>query len=543
MTDSQNVSRRLAVTGGLGAGVALFTGTAAARAAELRTSPGVFPGGLVTRRLQQPYGAMTGDVTSHSALLWSRASGEGRMQAILRAVGEDGRPLRGRGGYTRTLTAPLTGAPTDFTSKIQATGLPAGGRFEATILFRGDHGAASEPRTVTFTTPPAASRGDGRQTFVWTGDTAGQGWGINPDLGGMRAYAAMAATKPDFMIHSGDTIYADGPIQPSVVEPDGQVWRNIVTDGVESVAQSLDQFRGRHRYNLQDDSIQALYAATPLVAQWDDHETHNNWYPGQMLDDARYTERRVDVLAARAKQAWQEYQPISWGSGQRRPILTPTGYAPARIYRTVSRGPALDVFCLDMRTFKSPNTNGREPYETPILGEEQLQWLLTGLQNSTATWKVISNDLPLGLVVPDGAAQESISNADAGQPLGRELELARLLQGIKARGIKNVVFVTADVHYCAAHEYSPDRAAFTDFTPFWEFVAGPISAGGFGPNALDGTFGPRADFIKGPEYANQSPRTGKAMFFGHVEATRSAFTVQLIDGTGTVLYTKTLPAT
>ena len=43
-----------------------------------------------------------------------------------------------------------------------------------------------------------------------------------------------------------------------------------------------------------------------MIAQWDDHETHNNWYPGQILDDARYTERRVDVLAARARQAWQE---------------------------------------------------------------------------------------------------------------------------------------------------------------------------------------------------------------------------------------------
>ena len=48
--------------------------------------------------------------------------------------------------------------------------------------------------------------------FVWSGDTAGQGWGINPDFGGMRIYAAMRAVEPDFFIHSGDTIYADGPI-------------------------------------------------------------------------------------------------------------------------------------------------------------------------------------------------------------------------------------------------------------------------------------------------------------------------------------------
>ncbi len=51
------------------------------------------------------------------------------------------------------------------------------------------------------------------------------------------------------------------------------------------------------------------------------------------------------------------------------------------------------------------------------------------------------------------------------------------------------MFLTGDVHDCAAHHYSPDRTAFTDFEPFWEFVAGPINAGSFGPNPLDGAGG------------------------------------------------------
>ncbi|WP_414467687.1 alkaline phosphatase D family protein [Kytococcus sedentarius] len=63
---------------------------------------------------------------------------------------------------------------------------------------------------------------DGATSFVWTGDTAGQGWGINPGLGGMRTYPAMAATEPDFFIHSGDTIHGDGPLEETVVETDGQ---------------------------------------------------------------------------------------------------------------------------------------------------------------------------------------------------------------------------------------------------------------------------------------------------------------------------------
>ena len=57
--------------------------------------------------------------------------------------------------------------------------------------------------------------------FVWGGDTAGQGWGINPNFGGMKIYEAMRQRSPLFFIHSGDNIYADGPIAESVVAEGG----------------------------------------------------------------------------------------------------------------------------------------------------------------------------------------------------------------------------------------------------------------------------------------------------------------------------------
>lgn len=186
--------------------------------------------------------------------------------------------------------------------------------------------------------------------------------------------------------------------------------------------------------------------------------------------------RDVNTLAARGRQAWQENMPIADSSAIWRPgTFDDAGtYQPARIYRKISRGPQLDIFCLDMRTYKSPNTDGREPYATAILGQEQVDWLVSEVSKSKATWKVIANDLPLGVVVPDGPVnQESLSNRDAGAPLGRELELAGVLSAFKRNGVKNTVWLTADVHYCAAHHYSPERAAFTDFDPFWEFVAGP----------------------------------------------------------------------
>lgn len=538
-----NISRRSIVKGALAAASAVAATAAPAAAAN---RPAAIP--LVRNRLTLPSGISTGDVTSHSAVLWSRASGTGRLLATLRTTDAEGNALRGKGAFERVLRGGWATEATDFTAKINAQSLPAGSRFDLTLQFEDENGQLSDAGRGSFTTadgPGSAGRSPHRggpakrgQSFVWTGDTAGQGWGINEEVGGMFGYRAMHATRPDFFIHSGDTIYADGPIAEQVTEPDGRIWRNIVTEEVAKVAETLNEYRGRHRYNMMDRNIRAMYAEVPVIAQWDDHETHNNWYSGEIIDDARYTERRIDVLAARGRQAWQEYMPIADPRAMQRGT---TGFEPARIYRKIERGPQLDVFALDMRTYKGANTPGLEPHETSILGEEQLQWLIREVTKSKATWKVISSDLPLGIIVPDGAAQESIANADDGAPLGRELELARLLQAFKQNNVKNIVWVTADVHYCAAHHYSPERAAFKDFNPFWEFVAGPINAGSFGPNDMDGTFGPRVEFVKSGAFANQSPRSGGNQFFGHVELDENdVFTVSLRDANGTVLWSKTL---
>ena len=111
--------------------------------------------------------------------------------------------------------------------------------------------------------------------------------------------------------------------------------------------------------------------------------------------------------------------------------------------------------------------------------------------------------------VPKGT-YEAWANGDNSGPLDRELELAELLRFIKTSDIKNAVWLTADVHYAAAHFDEPTKAQFTDFNPFWEFVAGPIHAGTFGPNELDSTFGPQVMFKSVPDgmKPNRSPSEG-----------------------------------
>jgi alkaline phosphatase D len=99
--------------------------------------------------------------------------------------------------------------------------------------------------------------------------------------------------------------------------------------------------------------------------------------------------------------------------------------------------------------------------------------------------------------------------------------------------VRNTVWLTADMHYTAAHYYDPNRAVFQDFDPFWEFMSGPLHAGTWGPGKLDNTFGPRALYAKGcskEQGENLAPCFG-LQFFGHVsiDGATEVVTVRLKD--------------
>ena len=160
---------------------------------------------------------------------------------------------------------------------------------------------------------------------------------------------------------------------------------------------------------------------------------------------------------------------------------------PGGVYRKIAYGPLLDIFMIDMRSYRTPHDTGRRQRN---FRRTQLAWLKRELMNSRATWKVIAADLPIGLVSDDAVALGD------GPPHGREDEIADLLAFIKHGGISNIVWLTADMHYTAAHYYDPNKAVFQDFEPFWEFVSGPLHAGTWSPGQLDNTFGPTRDVCK-----------------------------------------------
>ncbi|GAA6160643.1 alkaline phosphatase [Ruegeria sp. HU-ET01832] len=477
------------------------------------------------------HGVQSGDVDTTSGMIWTRTDRPARvmMEVSTTESFADARKL-----------TPMDAIPnSDLAVKRLVDGLPSDQdifyRFTAADL--NDINAVSEPIIGQFRTAPTSRR---NIRFAWSGDTAGQGWGIDDD--GMRTYATMAQHKPDFFIHSGDTIYADGPMQVEVVKDDQLIWKNTtLIDEKRKVAETLDEFRGQWKYNMMDEHVRAMNAVCPTFFQWDDHEVVNNWSDAKdLISDDRYTEKSVHVLQSRAARAFHEMTPLR---------ITPA--EPGRVYRKISYGPMLDVFFLDLRSYRGPNGASMEDEindQSRILGAEQLAWLKRELAASEATWKVIASDMPIGLIVWDNwrekSGAEAISNGDSGPAKGRELEIAELLRFIKTAGITNTVWFTADVHYTAAHYYDPNKAQFQDFEPFWEFVSGPLHAGTFGPNAMDGTFGPEVKFVKAPtedQGANLPPSAG-LQFFGlvDIDGATEQMTVRLMDRADTELWSITL---
>lgn len=417
-----------------------------------------------------------GDVTATGAILWARAPGPGQVRIEYGPAGTT--------GEARRLTLEASAA-TDFTVRAPLSGLQPRTRYTYRVA------AAGATNDGEFATAPGPEdRVPVR--LLWGGDL-GSARNCRRVADGYPIFRAMARRNPDFFLFVGDTVYADHSCSGPEFVP-----------GNEAVALTLDGFRAKHRYNRDDEAYAEFLRRVPVSAIWDDHEVRNDFAgPG-------------DPLMPDGRRAFLEYWPIQ-----------PPPEEPGRLYRRLRWGALLEVFILDTRQYRSPNTERDGPGKT-MLGAAQRRWLLDGLAASTATWKVVVSSVSFS--VPTGrAARDSWSNATVwGLPeeggTGFAVERDAIVRALRDRRVRNLVVLAADVHHAELIRHHPTH----DFS-FHEFIAGPLAASPGRVRPLDAALNPRSLF------ARHGVRN-----FGEVAIEPAHLTASIVDESGTALFTHTI---
>ena len=293
---------------------------------------------------------------------------------------------------------------------------------------------------------------------------------------------AAAEEDIDFVFHYGDYIYEYRgrlPGQPGWGPPPV---RTVTGEEI----QTIDDYRRRYAEYHMDPDLAAAHAAHPFVCSFDDHEVDNNWAGATSEEDGS---PRFPVLVppevfalrkAAAFQAWWENMPVRRAALPRGPEIT--------AFRRLRFGTLLDLHVLDTRSFRDdqpcgdvtgPPCEAVARPEAQMLGAAQERWLLDGLRGGT--WQVLAQQvMVMRRELPGGAI--AMDKWDA-YPAAR----ARLLQGIKDRGVANAVVLTGDVHQAWAGNLRVDPLDERSPVVASEFVASSITSEGDGSETVAST--------------------------------------------------------
>ncbi|GGV39872.1 phosphodiesterase/alkaline phosphatase D [Streptomyces longisporoflavus] len=414
------------------------------------------------------HGVASGDPLPDGVLLWTRVtpvpeavpgSGKGPDTEVRWEVAEDK-------GFTRVVSrGSLTArAAADHTVKADVRGLsPA-----TTYYFRFSAGDVHSPVGRTRTTPAHDASAPG----VRFGVVSCANW----EAGYFSAYRHLAArTELDAVLHIGDYIYEYKSGEYPAAEYG--VRRHEPRHEIVSLA----DYRVRHGVHKTDPDTQAMHAAHPLIAIWDDHEFADNTWSGGAVNHSGETEGGWAQRMAAAKQAYFEWMPV-------RPSTEGT------VYRRLRFGKLADLHLLDLRSFRSEQAGfGSGDVDDPdrtITGRAQLDWLKAGLAASDASWKLVGTSVmispvafgsvPAHLLEPIaellGLPSEGLAiNGD--QWDGYTDDRKELISHLVDNAVRNTVFLTGDIHMAWANDV-PVRAATYPASPSaaTEFVVTSVTS-------------------------------------------------------------------
>lgn len=411
-----------------------------------------------------PNGVASGDVTQTSCVLWARSSAPGPVDFEC-ATDVD---------FSAIIAAAIA-APVDATVpvKVMIEGLTPGTRY----YYRATDSAGNRA-TGTFRTASSAGGRAGLR-FGCSGDWRG-------DLAPYPAVSNAPGRELDFFVALGDTIYAD--IRSPAV-PDGS-------------ARTLEQYRAKYAevYGARHGaaSLADLRASCAWFATIDDHEIVNDFAGGAPpASDPRFDPSgdflNESELFASGIRAFQEYHPMreeSYGdTGDGRTA------GKVRLYRQRRFGDDAAIFVLDTRSFRDEPIAGISTLLTgaegassafaagrTMLGRAQVEELKAGLlaaEQEGVTWKVVFVPEPIQSLGPI-LAEDRFD--------GYAAERTEIMRHIEERGIRNVVFVAADIHCTIVNEVGYQEHALAPFVRLraFEVVTGPVAfSAPFGPTVYN----------------------------------------------------------
>jgi alkaline phosphatase D len=267
------------------------------------------------------------------------------------------------------------------------------------------------------------------------------------NAGYFNAYSRIAARDDlAFLLHLGDYIYEMADKPPPSQTPGADIDRH--TDPLHE-CKTLEDYRRRYSQYRQDPDIQRLHLALPIIPIVDDHEFADGvWREGAAEHkperDGPWHDRRVSAFRARSE--WQ-------------PIRLPDPADPERAWRTVSLGSLADLFLLDTRSNRDEPVAGETMHDPSRgqLGAKQKKWLLDGLADSKASWKIIGNSSIMASTWHDHLPEEikppltklklidPTGGPDVDQWDGYPVEREQILQQIKESRPSTVV-LSGDIH-------------------------------------------------------------------------------------------------
>ena len=332
-----------------------------------------------------PAGIQAGDPRSDAAVLWTRYAGSDSLVVRVFTPTNPGKAL---------LFHESTASPTaEGYVHVDATGLPP--LTELNYVFLEDQGGSFVSRSPIgrLVTAPAA----GQKPVIRFGGTSCTG----NDRAPFDALQRGGEEKLDFFILAGDTTYNDS-------------------------ANTLSEYRTKWLGQIGEGTYQSLLQSTATYSTWDDHEVDNDWNPETF---------NAQRLAA-ATTTFFEHLPILRNNA-----------APDRIWRSYRWGDTLEVFILDSRSERKPSTATGQ--NAQYLSPEQISWVTAGLKNSTATFKIVVNSVP----ITDFPGLFDFAQGDRWE--GYAAQRTKFLDFIEDNNIQGVLFVSGDFHLGASAKLEP----------------------------------------------------------------------------------------